>query len=132
MYSCFQLCQSLTPKEKCIRLREYKAGQFQELFHEHVPAHQLAQTATKELLRVLVLRYEEATAPQIVQSYLTRRGRQAKTNHPLRIIVEYPEPGVVRSYCGGNVHAWIDTVSDPKNFRASSENNSGSFASVVR
>lgn len=82
MYSYFQLCQRLTPKEKCIRLREYREGQFQELFHEHIPAYQLAQASTAELLRVLVLRYEEAAFPRIVQSYLTRRGRHAKADHP--------------------------------------------------
>jgi len=36
---------------------------------------------------------------------------------PLRIIHEYPEPGVFRLNCGGNVHAWVDTVVSPTNFR---------------
>ena len=120
VYSGFQLCPSLTRKEKCIRLREYKQGQFQELFHEHVPAHQLAEAATAQLLWTLVLRYEEATTRQIVQCYRTRRGRLAKTNHHLNITVEYPEPGVIRKYCDGNVQAWIDAVISPENFRSDS------------
>ncbi len=118
-HSHFQICPSLTPKEKCVRIRKYKEGQFQEIFHEHVPARRLAQAATSELLWTLVLRYEEAAARQIVQSYLSRRGYQAKADHPLQVRVEYPEPGVMRSYCGGNVLAWIDTVVNSTDFRRS-------------
>ena len=110
MYSNFQLCRTLTPKEKCIRLQQYEEGHVIELFHKHVPAHKLAAKVYSELLRTLVLRYEEAPAERIVGAYLTRRGRDAKLSHPPRFDFEFPEPGVARWYCGWNVRAWIDAV----------------------
>ena len=115
-------CPSLTSKHKCIWVQEYKQGQFIELFHKHVLAHKLAQSRYWALLRTLVLRYEEATGERIVEAYLVRRGRDAKLYHHGDIVVESPEPGVTRSYCGGNVLAWIDTVVLPKYFRTSTEN----------
>ena len=121
-YSNFQLCRTLTPKEKCIRLRQYEEGRVIEFFHKHVLAHKLAEKVYTELLRTLVLRYEEAHAERIVDAYLTRRGRAAKLSYPLRIVVEYPERGVVRWYCGGNVYGWIDAVVNSETFRPSVEN----------
>ena len=57
-----------------------------------------------------------------MDAYLTRRGRDAKRHHPHDIVVDYPESGVDRRYCGGNVVAWIDTVALPEDFRTSAEN----------
>ena len=117
-----RICPSLTSKHKCIRVQEYTQGQFVELFHKHLLAYKLAQSCHWALLRTLVLRYEEATGGQIVDAYLTRRGRDAKRYHHGAIVVEYPEPGVVRYCCGGNVGASIDTVVLPEDFRAGAEN----------
>ena len=117
-----RLCPSLTSKHKCVWVQEYKQGQFIERFHKHVLAHKLAESRYWALLRTLALRYEEATGEQIVDAYLTRRGRAAKQYHPHAIVVEYPESGVVRYYCGGDLLAWIDTVVLPEDFRASAEN----------
>ena len=109
------------PREKCIKLREYREGHFHEVFHEHIPAHKLAEAAIPALLQALVLRHKQASAREILQSYLTRRGRLAKTDHPLKIIVEYPEAAVIRRYCGRNVQAWIDSVTNEGDFRPSTE-----------
>ena len=125
MNSGVRLCPSLTPKDKCIWVQEYTAGQFIELFHEHVPAHKIAGSIHWALLRALVLRYEEATGEQIVGAYLTRRGRAAKQYHPYYIVVEGPESGVKRDWCsgrGGAVSACIDTVVCQEAFRTSAEN----------
>ena len=122
MYSEIQLCPSLTPKCKCIRVQEYDQGKFVERVHRHVPKHKLAWKNYWALLRTLVLRYEEATDEQIVNAYLVRRGRDAKRYHHGAIRVEYPEPGVHRSYCGENVLAWIDTVVLPEDFRPAAMN----------
>ena len=125
MNSGVRLCPSLTPKDKCIWVQEYSAGQFIELYHEHVPAHKIAGSRHWALLRALVLRYEEATGGQIVDAYLTRRGRAAKQYHPHDIVVEGPESGVNRWWCsghGGRVSACIDTVVWQEAFRTSTEN----------
>ena len=37
----------------------------------------------------------------------------------LRMIVSYPESGVLRTYCGMDTMAWLDWVVDPKKFRSS-------------
>jgi hypothetical protein len=54
--------------------------------------------------------YSGAEAPSIVRSYLNDRGHEPPCDTRLRITVEYPEPGVIRKYCGGDVQAWIDTA----------------------
>ena len=119
MYSHVQICPGLTPDEKCIRAVEYNQGRFIKRFHKHVPRHKLAKKTHWALLRNLVLQLEGAKAAQIVDVYLTRRGKAAKVAHRHRIVVDYPEPGVVRDYCGTDVLAWIDTVVRPDGFRRS-------------
>ena len=116
-YSGFQPCPTLTPRGKCVRLRQYQRGAYTELFHEHFKAHELSESVLPQLLWTLVLRYEESTARQIVQAHLTRRGRLAKTDHPLQVRIDHPEPGVVRRMCGGNISAWVDTVVARAQFR---------------
>ena len=125
VYSGFKLCGTLNPQEKCILLREYTQGTFEELFHKHVEAYKLAEKVHRELLRTLVLRYEHAHAETILDAYLSRFGDDAKLSHPPIFVEECPEAGVLRLYCGGNVCAWIDTVIDPEKFRRSEENKKG-------
>ncbi len=100
----------------------YVKGRFEQRFHEHVTALDLAEKRVAELLRSLVFRYEEAAGERIVSAYLTHRGRAAKLAHPYQIHVTYPEPGVIRRYCGGgDALAWVDWVVDPMSFRRNSE-----------
>ena len=117
MYSNVQICPDLRRHQKCIRVVEYNQGRFINRFHKHVPKHKLAKKSHWALLRNLVLRYEEASTDQIVDVYLTRRGNAARVAHRFRIVVDYPEPGVVRDYCGTDVSAWIDTVVVSDHFR---------------
>ena len=117
MYSNVQICPDLTPDVKCIRVIEYNQGRFIKRFHKHVAKHKLAKGRHWALLRNLVLRYEEAGADQIVDVYLTRRGKASRVAHRFRIVVDHPEPGVVRDYCGSDVSAWIDTVVVSDHFR---------------
>ena len=112
-YSGFRLCHDLKPGQRCIRLRKYNSGSgppFTELHHEHIPRHRISEDGAVELLRALVLVYSRAEAPGIVRSYLNDRGSDPPRDNRLQITVEYPEPGVTRKYCGGNVQAWIDTT----------------------
>ena len=118
MYSGFQLCARLEPGEKCFRLRKYEQGEFIELFHEHVPAHRISQDNAMAALKSLVLRYQEAEAGRILRHYLNGRGSSPKAeDHYCLFHVEYPEPGVIRKYCGINIEAWMDEVIDPGKFR---------------
>ena len=56
----------------------YVKGRFEQQFHKHVAAHDLAEKRIAEMLTTLVLRYEEAAEERIVNAYLTRRERAAK------------------------------------------------------
>lgn len=122
LYSEFHLCPMLTPEMKCIRLRKYNHNHtegdvFTELFHEHCPRHRISQDASIEMLKALVLRYEQVGAPYILRCYLNKRGREPQPYDPFQITVKYPEPGVLRVYCGTDIQAWIDTVISPRHFR---------------
>ncbi len=117
MYTRFQLCSDLKPKQKCFKLRRYNEGLFEDVFHEHVPNHRVSLDDALAMMRTLVLRYEGHEASSILRHYLNTRGRKPSARH-LRFDVEYPEPGVIRRYCSSNhIHAWMDEVISPEQFR---------------
>lgn len=121
-YSGVQPCPTLQPKLWCIRIRSYNAGHgeaFTELFHEHVPEYRASEDSTVELLRALVVAHAKMEASEIVRCYLNKRGHKPEASGLLRIHVEYPEPGVIRKGCGGDVQGWIDKVCTPARFRES-------------
>ena len=94
-------------------------GRFEQRFHEHVAALDLAEKRVAELLRTLVLRNEAAAGERIVSAYLMHRGRAATSLPDSR---DLPGTGVIRSYCvGGDAIAWADWVVDPMSFRRNSE-----------
>jgi hypothetical protein len=117
MYSGFQLCNDIEPKQKCFRLRRYNQGVFEDVFHEHIPKHRISLDSSIEMMKALVLRYEEFAAPYIIRCYLNSRGRNPAAINLLRIVIEYPEPGVIRRYCGNDVQVWMDEVIAPEKFR---------------
>jgi hypothetical protein len=118
MYSDYQLCSSLKRGQKCFRLGKYELGEFVDILHEHVPAHRISHDSAIGMMQSLILRYQEAEAGQILRHYLNRRGRDPESLD-WRSHVEYPEPGVLRTYRGANVQAWMDEVIDPRKFRKS-------------
>ena len=129
MYSGFEICAALVPEMKCIRLRKYNHGQgdpYTEVFHEHVPRHRISEDASIELMKALVLRYEGFEAPYILRCYLNEGRGEPESCDPFRVTAEYPEPGVIRKYCGTNVQAWLDTVITPDDFRQSNPRSSRS------
>ncbi|SRR5712692_290184 len=117
MYSHFLLCKDIEPKQKCFRLRRYNQGVFDDVFHEHVPEHRISLDRGIEMMKALVLRHGEFAAPYILRCYLNSRGRDPEAYH-FQINIDYPEPGVIRRYCGSyNVQAWMDEVIVPGKFR---------------
>ena len=119
-YSGVQICPTLLPKLRCIRISRYNAGHgepFTELFHEHVPEHRASEDSTVEMLRALVVAHARMEASEILRCYLDRRGHKPEASNLLRISVDHPEPGVIRKGCGGDVLGWIDTVCSPARFR---------------
>lgn len=110
------ICQSLLVKQRCIRLRRYHDGAFSELYHEHIPKHRLSDDSLGWMMLALVRRFEEASAEVIVRSCLNSR-KGAPYTQRIVFVVEYPEPGVIRHNCGGDVFGWVDTVIDQRTFR---------------
>lgn len=117
VFSGVRLCEELARKQKCFRLQRYNGGAFVDLFHEHVPDHRISFDGGMEVLRALVARFEGFTAPDILRCHLNSRGPNPAAPRRLAIHVEYPEPGVIRRYCGGDVLAWMDEVIGPDQFR---------------
>jgi hypothetical protein len=120
IHTGFQICSELKKKEKCFRLQQYNNGEFEELFHEHVPKHRISKGNSIELLKSLIVRYSGLEFPQIVCSYLNDRGKNPSVIKLFQLQIEYPEPGVLRTYCSSrNLNIWFDEVIAPDKFRCS-------------
>jgi len=116
MYSNYELCPDLRVKEKCIRTRRYSNGTYTDLNHFHVPSYRLKKVDHASLLKVLVAFETTEVFENYVRCFLNSRGK-APAPLNLSFAVEYPEPGVIRTYCGGDFCAWIDEVIVPNEFR---------------
>lgn len=116
-YSGVSLCPDLQPKAKRFRVRRCREGVFDEEFHEHIPRHRINAGETAEPIRALVVRFAASSGSAILQALLNRRGKDPAASNLLNVHVDYPEPGVVRKACGGNVIAWVDEVVDETGFR---------------
>lgn len=119
IYENFDLCPDLLSGEKCIVLRRYASGNYERLIHEHVPSHRLSKDNTINLLKTLVIgsvRRSDDEIPSIVGYYLNGRG-QKPARRSIPITPAYPEPGVLRIYCGTNTMAWCDEVVAEDSYR---------------
>ena len=119
MYENFELCPDLKAKEMCIVVREYQEGQFYRRFHEHIPKHRISEENLSAMLQALVLKFQNNEPMTIMRSFLNKRGKEPSA-YTFMWRVTYPEPGVLRKYCGTNVCAWADQVIAPSNFRKES------------
>jgi hypothetical protein len=118
IYENYKLCDRLKPSEICLVVEQYNTeGTFTRKFHEHVPKSRLSNDARGNLLRALVIHFSAIGAETIVGCYLNTRGRTPAADNRLRMVTSYPEPGVLRLYCGANTVAWSDLVIAPVNFR---------------
>lgn len=116
MYENHKLCPDLRAKEICLVVEQYRDGTIERKFHMHVPQHRLSETSLGYLLRALVLKFENNEPLTIVRSFLNDRGKNPSA-HNFNSHVTYPEPGVLRKYCGGDTCAWADQVILPSSFR---------------
>jgi hypothetical protein len=123
MYSGFQVCVQLGPKEKCFRLRKYKEGTYVDIFHEHIPRHRISADNTHEFMKILLacnMRLDNST---LLHAYLNDRGKKPRSFELCQIVVEYPEPGVFRKYYSNRDYsAWFDEVIDENKFRKDGKN----------
>jgi hypothetical protein len=120
MYENYKLCSELEPSDRCLVVEQYVEGKFEQRFHQHVPKSRLSVDAVINLLRALVARFDGESgmsAEQIVSAYLNNRARTPPASAVLRIVTSYPEPGVIRYYCGANTKAWSDQVIAKQDFR---------------
>jgi hypothetical protein len=117
MYENHKLCDRLKPSETCLVVEQYTGGTFTRKFHEHVPKSRLSDDRRRNLLRALVIRFSGIGAETVVRCYLNKSGSAPATDNSLRMTISYPEPGVLRLYCGTNTKAWSDQVIAPVKFR---------------
>jgi hypothetical protein len=117
MFENYKLCDTLEPFEICLVVEQYTEGTFTRKFHEHVPKHRLSNDSRLNLLRALVVQFSSLGPETLVHCYLNTRGRTPPFDNSLLIAVSYPEPGVLRTYCGTNTKAWSDQVIMPASFR---------------
>ena len=116
MYTNHELCDRLTYSETCLVVEQYQEGVFIRKFHEHVPKHRLSKDGRIHLLRALVIHFSGVGAETILRCYLNERGKTPVANR-LRVVTSYPEPGVLRTYCGSDTSAWSDQVIVKEKFR---------------
>ena len=119
IYSNFQICPDLVPKQICFVLTRYSQGVITRIVHEHVPAHRISKGERINLLKTLIIssnRRLDDSLFNIIPYYLNGRGKNP-ARHLLRITCEYPEAGVLRFNCGDNVHAWCDCIINAEKFR---------------
>ena len=119
-YENIKLCPDWKTQELCLVVEQYKEGVFERVYHLHIPQRRISQSSLSELLRSLVCRFDGFTGlgfETIVAAYLNdRKGGLSKRN-PFQMTTSYPEPGVLRLYCGTNTITWADRVIVPSKFR---------------
>ncbi len=111
MYERYKLCPDLILGQKCFRVQRYNEGNFDEVFHEHVPSHRISLDSELEVLRVLAGHYTDWSGTFILHSRLNKR-RGGPSQYPVFTYhFSYPEEGTIRRYVSsGDVSAWSDTV----------------------
>lgn len=115
MYERHKPCSSLEPPEICFVVEQYREGIYLRKFHEHIKKSRVSRDAQINLLRALVIHFSGISAETIVRCHLNSRGDR---DNSLRIVTSYPEPAVLRFYCGSDTVAWSDQVIVPEKFRA--------------
>lgn len=124
LFTGYQLCPTLVPREICFCVRAYAEGKFLIIYHGHVPKIRMSNDRMLEATNTLVARYSEWPGDWIVSSLLNSRKGKPQRYPGLTHDVSHPEPGALRhAVSGTNVHAWCDTVISSKDFRAMGDPN---------
>ena len=131
-YSGVSLCPEPKVDEWCFKVQRYAEGAFEDAFHEHVPRDRINSADALVAIRVLVATFTEFTGSAILAALLNAKGKTPANSGVLRVHVGYPEPGVVRKACGGNVLAWVDEVVRPEAFSANRAKRARSGATELR
>ncbi|WP_146171163.1 hypothetical protein [Saccharospirillum sp. MSK14-1] len=119
-YSGYKVCHEFKANIKCFRLHEYNDGDFNELFHEHIPKHRINSGNAAEFMRALVIRHSALGDPEILRTYLNKRGQNPSAIDFGKAVIEYPQPGLIRKYfTSGGITAWYDEVISKSAFRPS-------------
>ena len=97
---------------------KYVEGRFEDVCHEHVPAHRMSDEAAREALRSIVARFSDWPGQFIVRSLLNRRTGEPSCYPGFRYHTAYPEPGAIRQYIAGTaINAWYDSALSREPFR---------------
>lgn len=117
-YENHELCRKLEYGTLCFWAMRYSQGKFEEVTHEHGPAHRISTDYATGVLRSLVARFSEWPGQYIVWSHLNERGGGPECYPGFRCNTTYPEPGAMRQYVTSpTVTAWYDSVVSKPRFR---------------
>lgn len=117
-YSGFELCESLTHTDICIRILRYEGASRIETFHEHMPSRRLSDDNACQFLRTTLIRYSKLGDFEILKCFINRRSKNPSKIDFIQVNLEYPEPGVLRKYfTSRNYTAWFDKVISKEKFR---------------
>lgn len=116
MYSGYKICTSLEPEHVCFIVEQYRDGQLEIEYHEHIRKVRQSLDSRKNLLKALVVKLSNIHEDSILTHYINNR-----ENHPSAANFvwdkSHPEPGVIRISYGQNTRAWFDQVIDKSKFR---------------
>ncbi|ENI4130679.1 hypothetical protein ABXY91_004149 [Vibrio fluvialis] len=118
MFTGDSICSGLNHNDKCFKVYKYDEGMFVEVYHEHVPAHGISRENQALALKALVLNNTEVDNEMLLRSFLNKRSKSLSHLTLFKFVVDYPEPGVMRTHCSmGSIRATLDEVIVKGKFR---------------
>ena len=118
LYSGVELCHTLDTGIKCFRIRKYKQGTYDVIFHQHVPKHRISRDNAIGLMKTLMARHRSLSDIDVLRGYLNKRGKEPSAMSIGSVHIEYPEPGVLRKYVSHrDTEILLDEVINADEFR---------------
>ena len=118
LYSGVELCPTIEEKIKCFRIRKYKQGRYDVIFHQHVPKHRVSNENAIGLMKTLMARHRSLSDIDVLRGYLNERGKEPSAMSIGSVHIEYPEPGVFRKYVSHrDIEILLDEVISADKFR---------------
>ncbi len=105
-------CEDLSSNERCFRVRQYQDGEFEVMFHRHVPIARMSRGSAISCIKSLVARFNAVSGlgfDEIVASHLNSRSGPDHRSGALEVQTELDtDSSTLRARCGGNTTAFFD------------------------
>ncbi len=97
--SNFLVCKTLELKQRCFRVRLYNDGEYEEIFHEHIPYNRMSKDNAVDFMRALIVKHSGWLDTHILKLYVNRRRGEPYRSNDIRIHHESVTPEISRVYC---------------------------------